>query len=566
MIEAVVYRDFGAGLETLMRRFLVLFLLLTGIRLVDAQTAAKPFVLPVASPPGATTWLLGQPYGNTVGAFLTGKNQYEAGQRLHFGLDFSMPCGTPLVAVADGQVGYVDDLSFGSAPHNLILIHAQLGLTTLYGHLLDTPTLEPGTMVKQGDVVAYSGDPEGTCISRPHMHFEVRSMDYYTTYNPVLYIDANWPALAAIGSYSSPLFEQDLDNARQWMSLDDQPEVHFWGKPLNDYAAPYPDYGIGLPAVNPPLAHTVNPLPARWQLRRLAYDGCCAGAWWDAASTNRLFVIDGSPNQRAAIFEWDTDAGSMVNLVGQAPPPLLSPDGSLKVERVNQQIVITRLADGSHWTVDTANTLPAFSADNSRLLWQISHPRPDPGQTQPTTEIWVSDSNGLNARQVLAEPGISARWLDGSRLLISQREKQSTTLSVKDTADDSEFTLGSWDWLRGVSLAPGGARLTFYLVFQDDPVNDGIYTLDIQPDAQPKHLPFFGAWRWRDADSLYYLPFDPAQPSQSLHFYDLASGDDRTLTDQPFLVANGDWSVSPDGDQIAFWNANDFTLWLIEGA
>ncbi|MEO8397212.1 MAG: M23 family metallopeptidase, partial [Chloroflexota bacterium] len=207
-----------------MRKFLVLLFLLIGIQTANAQPPTKPFILPVASAPGATSWLLGQPYGNTVGAFLTGKNQYEAGQQLHFGLDFSMPCGTPLVAVADGQVGYVDDMGFGSAPHNLILIHPQLNLTTLYGHLIETPTLKPEAQVKQGDVVGYSGDPEGTCISRPHMHFEVRSMDYYTTYNPVLYIDANWPALSAIGSYSAPLFEQDLDNARQWMSLDDQPQ------------------------------------------------------------------------------------------------------------------------------------------------------------------------------------------------------------------------------------------------------------------------------------------------------------------------------------------------------
>ena len=549
-----------------MWRVLALLLLFTGIGTVNAQTASKPFILPIASPPGATTWLFGQPYGNTVGAFLTGKNQYEAGQRLHFGLDFSTPCGTPLVAVADGQVAYVDDLSFGSAPHNLILVHPQLGLTTLYGHLLQTPTLTPGANVKQGDVVALSGDPEGTCISRPHLHFEVRSLKYTTAYNPIPYIDANWPALTAIGAYSVPLFEQDLDYASRWISVDDQPQVNFWGKPLNDYAAPYPDYGIGLPPANPPLTHAVNPLPERWQMRRLTYDGCCAGAWWDVGNANRLFVIDGSPDQRAAIFEWNTEDGSLVDLVGQAPPPLLSADGTLKVERVNDQIVITRIADGSHWTVDTQNTLPAISADNSHLLWQITHPTRDPGEDLPKTEIWISDLDGRKARQVMVQPGASARWLDGSRLLISTRKQQATTLAVDDVRDDNGFVLGSWDWMRGLSIAQGGSRLMFYLVFQDDPANDGIYALDLQSGVQPTKLPFFGAWRWRDADTLYYLPFDPSIPYQTLHEYDLKTGEDRTLTDQPFLVANGDWSVSPDGDQIAFWNANDRTLWLLEGA
>ncbi|MFN8447571.1 MAG: hypothetical protein U0521_02960 [Anaerolineae bacterium] len=119
--------------------------------------------------------------------------------------------------------------------------------------------------------------------------------------------------------------------------------------------------------------------------------------------------------------------------------------------------------------------------------------------------------------------------------------------------------------MRGLSIAPGGSRILFYLVNQDDPAVAGIYALDMQPDAQARRLPFFGAWRWRDADTLYYLPFDPASDLQSLHYYDLRTGEDRGLIEPSFLVANGDWSVSPDGDQIAFWNANDLTLWLLEG-
>ena len=150
-----------------MRRVLALFLLLLGVGTVSAQETTKPFILPVAAPASVSTWLLGQGYGNTVGAYLNGANWYEAGQRLHFGLDFSMPCGTPLVAVADGQVAFVDDMGFGSGPHNLILVHPQAGLTTLYGHLLETPDLRQGERVTQGQVVALSGDPDETWIRAP---------------------------------------------------------------------------------------------------------------------------------------------------------------------------------------------------------------------------------------------------------------------------------------------------------------------------------------------------------------------------------------------------------------
>ncbi len=104
---------------------------------LQAQTAERPLILPMASAPGPNTWLFGQPYGNTVTAYNTGSRQYSAGQGLHFGLDFSMPCGTPLVAVADGVVTAVDNMAFGSAPHNLIIQHPDLNLASLYGHLLE---------------------------------------------------------------------------------------------------------------------------------------------------------------------------------------------------------------------------------------------------------------------------------------------------------------------------------------------------------------------------------------------------------------------------------------------
>jgi hypothetical protein len=167
---------------------------------------------------------------------------------------------------------------------------------------------------------------------------------------------------------------------------------------------------------------------------------------------------------------------------------------------------------------------------------------------------------------LVAQPSLNAQWLDGSRLLLSLRVGQTTTLAVGDVSGTGATALGSWDWLRGVTIAPGGGRLMFYLVNQAEAEDNGIYSIETTPGAQAVRLPFFGAWRWRDPTSLFYIPFDPASPQQALHYYDLASGDDRTLTEPSFLAANGDWSVSPDGDQIAFWNANDLTIWLLEGA
>ncbi|HEX2622049.1 MAG TPA: M23 family metallopeptidase, partial [Phototrophicaceae bacterium] len=149
-----------------MRRFTFIVPLITLLTFVWSnpavtQSAEKPLekalIFPVATAPGANTWLTGQPYGNTVGAFNFGSAWYATGQGLHFGVDISMPCGTPLVAVADGEVTFVDNLNFGSGPHNLLLRHDSAGITTLYGHLLNAAPVFIGQQVKQGEVIAYSG-------------------------------------------------------------------------------------------------------------------------------------------------------------------------------------------------------------------------------------------------------------------------------------------------------------------------------------------------------------------------------------------------------------------------
>jgi Peptidase family M23/WD40-like Beta Propeller Repeat len=525
-----------------------------------AQDSSKPFIMPMSEPAGPSTWMFVQPYGNTVGAFNFGTAWYSAGQGLHFGMDISMPCGTPLIAVADGDVIYVDNLNFGAGPHNLILRHQGANVTSLYGHLLDKPPLQQYQAVRQGDLVGYSGDPDVTCDSRPHLHFEVRSLDYRTAFNPVDYIEANWDVLAAVGPFNSSLFAQDLTNPRQWMRLADQPPVSFGGARVNAYAASWPPpQEERAPNSAPPLRPFTPLAEASWQLRPIGIEGCCPTRWWHPTNPDRLFVIDGSPGQMAASFEWDIPSNSMTGFLEPAPPPLFSPDGSHFVRRAGGQIIIHRQSDAAEWTVNTSGFTPAINPDSSRLLWQVQYGQSVPGATPPQVEIWVSDMDGANARQILNGTRISASWIDGARLLISSSETTVTTLSVYNVVDGTTFTLGAWDRLRGVSLAPGGGRLLFYQSFQSDPAVNAIYALETQPGAQPQRLDWFGAYRWRDAESLYYIPFEPASPLQSLLYYHVPTGESRVLIDpaeQPFTIRNGDWSVSPDGRRIVFQNTD----------
>lgn len=548
--------------------FFLVGVLLTPVSSTAAQGTVKPFRLPMDTAAGPSTWLFGQAYGNTTGAYNFGTAWYSAGQGLHFGIDVSMPCGTPLVAVADGEVIYVDNLAFGAGPHNLILRHPQARLTTLYGHLLNPAPLQQFQAVKAGQLVGYSGDPDVTCDSRPHLHFEVRSLDYRTAYNPLDYIDAPWDALANIGPFGYPLFQQDLTNSRRWVYLDDQPPVAFGGIRLNNYAVSWPD---DRPPANPPLLQEAVPLPtaATWELTPLGYDGCCITHWWHPTDSSRLYTLDGSPGTVAGITEWDMQTNTMGTFWGEGLPPMWSPDGTFEISRANGQVSITSLADSSTWFVDTGGELPAISADNTRLLWLAQNGAFVPGGTPPPVTIWVSDLVGQNRTAIASSAPntrLSARWLDGSRLLISTVQRTITTLSVYDTASGASYDLGSWDRVRGVSVAPGGGRLLFYRSFQPDPLTDGVYTIKIEPGATVEKLPWFGGWRWRDSESVYYVPFTPTEIHQALAYYHIPSGENRLLIDpaiMPLTISQGIWSVSPDGQRIVLLNAADRRLWVL---
>jgi murein DD-endopeptidase MepM/ murein hydrolase activator NlpD len=222
---------------------LLLFLsLITGLVVYPAgsfQEDSRPFQLPFNDPPGPDTWLLIQAYGNTTGAYVHRKDFYNAGQGLHFGIDLAARCGYPIVAIGDGVVTMVDNLAHGAAPHNLMIDHPN-GYASFYGHLLERPELTVGQRVSKGQVIAKVGDPDMTCTSRPHLHLEIRNAGQYNqAFNPVNLIAADWNTLALEGI--SPFeFERNLDNPRQWQQLDDQPDTHFWGQPLNNYDHAWP--------------------------------------------------------------------------------------------------------------------------------------------------------------------------------------------------------------------------------------------------------------------------------------------------------------------------------------
>ena len=89
--------------------------------------------------------------------------------RLHKGVDWKAPVGTPIMAAFDGTIAYVGD---GKGYGNVIRIDHGGGRATAYAHMSRfEPTIKKGLAVHAGDVIGYVGT---TGLSTgPHLHFEL---------------------------------------------------------------------------------------------------------------------------------------------------------------------------------------------------------------------------------------------------------------------------------------------------------------------------------------------------------------------------------------------------------
>ena len=90
------------------------------------------------------------------------------GARMHTGLDFPAPTGTPVVAARTGVVTVARWLSgYG----NTVAIRHKLGTSTLYAHL-SAILVRPGQRVAVGQPVGRVGATGAA--TGPHLHFELR--------------------------------------------------------------------------------------------------------------------------------------------------------------------------------------------------------------------------------------------------------------------------------------------------------------------------------------------------------------------------------------------------------
>ncbi len=88
--------------------------------------------------------------------------------KLHAGLDFAAPQGTPIYATADGTVTTAGNTGNGYGNH--VVINHGYGYETLYGHMVRVKA-HAGQQVKRGEVIGWVGSTGKS--TGPHCHYEV---------------------------------------------------------------------------------------------------------------------------------------------------------------------------------------------------------------------------------------------------------------------------------------------------------------------------------------------------------------------------------------------------------
>ena len=88
--------------------------------------------------------------------------------KMHAGLDFAAPQGTPIYSTADGTVAIAGNM--GNGYGNYVVIRHGYGYETLYGHMVRVKA-RVGQPVKRGEVIGWVGSTGKS--TGPHCHYEV---------------------------------------------------------------------------------------------------------------------------------------------------------------------------------------------------------------------------------------------------------------------------------------------------------------------------------------------------------------------------------------------------------
>ena len=325
---------------------------------------------------------------------------------------------------------------------------------------------------------------------------------------------------------------------------------------------------------NTPISPTATPQPVPAQpssaFTQLTSGGCCVQPFFSPDGVRVMFID--KPSADAPTGIWAVDVNKPLGqpqLFSESLGPF-SRDIAYAVDLVNKQTVVRRLGDGKVFTINNDGRAISFSPDASRIAWSVQEEVG--GFDVRRTDVWIARIDGTDARRVTSRYGGGMlAWLpESQRLLIGGKVKRAddkAMLSVLNLQDGSTRDLLQVERLRGGSLSPDGRWFLYSISQARDAALDGVFLLDLNATgAPPRRMDVFGAYRWRDANRLLYVPLTMNAPSNELWQIEMTTGQQARLfaaaTDSPFKIANGDWDVARDGTKLIFLSARDRNIWL----
>lgn len=282
---------------------------------------------------------------------------------------------------------------------------------------------------------------------------------------------------------------------------------------------------------------------------------CCPGAVWSPDSRSLLF-LDGPPARKGTGIYSVPAAGGPV---GQrfSSVAFFSPRLLWAVRPgTGENTTLERLADGRRFTLPTAGGDVTWNRAETRLAYTRS--AVSGNFDRRVTRVFVADVFGAPRQVATVYGGGVSGWVNDSALLLTGKRSagdRDRELFTLNPATGARRTLGTALSFRGVSLSPDGARVVYYVAF-DSAARNGLW---LQPTAgsPARKLGAFGSYRWRDANRLLLIPLQPGGGPHVLREYDVRTNRWRTLGDLGDRVRQGDWSVSPNGQRVAYLSAKD---------